>query len=114
MVCGVDDLMVCLAASVSTRADWVVDEAFVGAFEECYRNAKGNFDRRRRPWCTIRRCIKAYRTGRASEFDTLRHYLKEAKDELTEEAQEAATDQATEAFQDLAEKMADWLECLEF
>ena len=70
--------------------------------------------RRRRPWCTIRRCIKAYRTGRASEFDTLRHYLKEAKDELTEEAQEAATDQATEAFQDLAEKMADWLECLEF
>ena len=47
MVCGVDDLMVCLAASVSTRADWVVDEAFVGAFEECYRNAKGNFDRRK-------------------------------------------------------------------
>ena len=61
MVCGVDDLLVCMAVSclmgkalsngvahcIRRGSDWVVDEAFVGAFEECYRNAKGNFDRRK-------------------------------------------------------------------
>ena len=35
----------------------------MSGIEQVYNKAKGNFDRRKRPWCTDRRCVEAYKTG---------------------------------------------------
>ena len=36
----------------------------MSGIEQVYNKAKGNFDRRKRPWCTDRRCVEAYKTGK--------------------------------------------------
>lgn len=93
-------------------SDWYVDMRVVQNLTAVYDGAKGSFDRRRKPWCTIRRCIDAYKTGNASKFDELKQALRDAKNELTAEAQDCVSEEMANAMIEAADAMGTLLDCM--
>jgi hypothetical protein len=121
MVCGLDDAACLLIfyglkelckTGIRRGSDWYVDRTVVANLTAVYNGAKGNFDRRRKPWCTIRRCIDAYKTGDATKFDELKQALRDAKDELTEEAQDCVSEEMAMGMMEAAEAMGTLLDCM--
>jgi hypothetical protein len=121
MVFGVDDAVgiavffiikeIC-AYGIKKGSDWYVNESLVGKFEKIYQDAKGQFDRRRKPWTTIRRFIAAYRTGDKDKYQEIREILCDLKDELTKDAQDALSDKAAEALMQVADAVTTLLEAM--
>ena len=80
------------ARAIKVGSDWTVDYASAAAIEEIYAleytSSGKKIDHRRRPWCTMRRFVKAYKTGDKTKFEELRESIRELKDDLTGDAQE--------------------------
>ncbi len=87
---GVSKALAAMAsAGIRYGKDWYVDSSIVSAIEMVYtkthdRNGK-KIDHRRRPWCTMRRVISAYKTGKKEKFEELKKALEELNEEMQEE-----------------------------
>ena len=103
---------------IKRGSDWAVDESAVAAVEAIYKTThdhKGNkIDHRRRPWCTMRRFVSAYKTGKRDKFEELREALKDLKEDLTSEAREeiaeAAGQQGAEAVSQMVHAITEMLD----
>jgi hypothetical protein len=121
MVFGVDDVVAIAAfylvkelcsQAIKKGTDWYVNESLVAKFEAIYNGAKGEYDRRRKPWTTIRRFIAAYRTGNKDKYQEIREILCDLKDELTADAQEALSDEAAKALMQVADAVTTMLDAM--
>jgi hypothetical protein len=104
-------------AGIMRGSDWYVDQTVVENLTVVYDGAQGHFDRRRKPWLTIRRCIDAYKTGDATKFDELKQAVRDAKDKLTEEAQllaaqDCVSQEMALGMMEAAEAMGTLLDCM--
>jgi hypothetical protein len=78
--------IICAVSSSAIKAgmNWYVDQSLVDQVEAIYsltHDAKGNkIDHRRKPWCTMRRLITAYKSGDSEKFQELKDAIKELKE----------------------------------
>jgi len=106
------------AYGMKRGSDWYVDSSAVAAVEAIYgttHDAKGRkIDHRRKPWCTMRRFVTAYKTGNKDKFQELRDALKDLKSDLTGDVQdelaEAAGQGGAEAVAQMVQAVAAMLE----
>jgi len=77
------------SAGIRYGKDWYVDSSIVSAIEMVYQKTHDKdgkkIDHRRRPWCTMRRVISAYKTGKKEKFEELKKALEELNEEMQEE-----------------------------
>ncbi len=96
--------------AIKKGTDWYVDKKCVAAVEAIYaldKDGSGNkIDHRRKPWCTMRRFIQAYKTGDKDKFEELRAALRELKDALTGDAQEQLADAIGHGGAEVVREMA--------
>jgi hypothetical protein len=82
--------------AIKKGSDWYVDSKCVQAIEAIYKletdGTGKKIDHRRKPWCTMRRFVQAYKTGNKDKFEELRESLRELKDSLTDDVQEQLAD----------------------
>ena len=95
------------SASIKAGMNWYVDQSLVDQVEEVYsltHDAKGNkIDHRRKPWCTMRRLISAYKSGNSEKFNELKDAIKELKENADElqDLEDPVSEESTTAVSQL-------------